>query len=158
MLLAEGAAALVVGRAEENPRRRPSPREEVRLAVNAVPFTRRAQAGAALDAVLGALPVAGSQWIIGSANGTWTDSIEAAGLCRHLPGIPAWHPKAVLGDPLGAGALLQVAFGAMALARNETPGNGSTAESPQMPLRKLTITALGLNQQAGAAVLSNAVQ
>ncbi len=148
MILGEGAAALVVGRGEGE--------QALRIATATASFTRRSNAGAALDTVLGSLPIEGSQQVIGSANGTWIDRVEAARLARHLPQTPTYYPKAALGEPLGASSLIQVAIGAMTLRRGEVP---PMTDTPRLgigvaPLGKVTVTALGLNQQAAGAVLT----
>ncbi len=143
MLLAEGAAALVVGRQSQD-----RAAGEVRVHSASASYFRRSRAGAALENVLGRLPVGGAGLVIGSANGTWVDRVEAGILSTHLPQAAVAHPKAALGESLGASGLTQVVIAALALKRNEAPG----AELGT-PLEKAAVTTIGLNQQAAGAVL-----
>ncbi|HWL53954.1 MAG TPA: beta-ketoacyl synthase N-terminal-like domain-containing protein [Chthoniobacteraceae bacterium] len=136
MLLGEGAVALVVRRPEESP--------GPRIATAATSYARRRDAASALGDLL-ASSAAPCDWVVGSANGTWIDAVEAAALKRHLPGAPTFYPKQALGEALGAGSLQQVALGLVALEKGiiGTPETG-------LP-HKIAVTSLGLNQQAGVA-------
>ena len=145
MRLAEGACALVVGRAGMSGR-------EIQVDTFAVPYSRRDRAGAALDTVLSKLPVWESDLVVGSANGTWIDAVEAVQLARHLPDSPTFFPKAILGESFAASSLIQLAVGALALTRDEMPAAHPPAASTQA-LRKIAVTAIGLNQQAAGAVV-----
>ncbi len=141
MLLGEGAVALVV--------RRPGEAETGAVITTATTsYARRRDATAALGELL-ASPSARSStlcdWIVGSANGTWVDAIEAAALTRHLPGVPTFYPKGQLGDALGASSLLQVALGTLALEK------GIIGHPGTPPPDEVTVTSLGLNQQVAAA-------
>ncbi len=144
MLLGEGAAAFVVGRESGAP-------GEILLRAASATYGRRTGSGRALERVLGRLPLEGAGVVIGSANGTWVDRAEAAVLARRLPGAVAWHPKAALGEALGASGLTQAALAALALERREAPGVEAGA-FPAFP-GKVAVTTLGLNQQASGAVL-----
>ena len=158
MLLAEGAGAIVIGRG-------PS---EIQIETAAATFTRRSCAGTALQNVLEQLPIEGSDLVIGSANGTWIDRVEEEQLLRHLPQTPAFYPKAALGEALSASSIFQVISGTLALKRGEVPPSPLSQDAvpstrlaihklPAKPdFQKATVTAIGLNQQAAAAVLSKA--
>jgi len=143
-LLAEGAAAFVVGRGEAG-----DGRLKVRTA--SASYFRRSRAAATLEQLLSGLPSADARLVIGSANGTWVDHVEAGVLSRVLPGASACYPKASLGEGLGASALTQAAVAAMALERNEAPGLANPVAGA---FEKAAVTVIGLNQQTAAAVLS----
>lgn len=139
-ILAEGAAAVVVGRASaEEPG---SAGRAIQVETATAPFTRRSNAWAALQTVLEQLSVEGSGLVVGSANGTWVDCVESEQLRRHLPHTPVLYPKAMLGEAPGASSLMQVIAGAMAL---EQGGGGKSG--------KVAVTAVGLSQQTAGALL-----
>lgn len=159
MLLAEGAGAIVIGRGHA----------KIQIEIAASTFTRRSRAGAALQSVFAQLPIEGSELVIGSANGTWIDHVEAEQLARQLPQTPAFYPKAALGEALSASSIFQVISGALALKRGEVPPSPlphqdavpsirpATCRPTAMPgFQKATVTAIGLNHQAAAAVVSKA--
>ena len=140
MLLAEGASALVLGRATGVPGE---------IAVRTVTGSYESQRTASpdLQQVLNRLPRAAEiAWVVGSGNGTWVDraeasALDAAGICN----APRFFPRCLLGDALAASAITQVILGALALQNGAAPfaqGNGP-----------VLVTALGLNQQTGAALL-----
>lgn len=138
MFLAEGASAVVVGRAT-------GAAGEVTVKVATHSYEQQNDASAALQRALTALPnPAEATWVVGSGNGTWVDraeasALDAAGVCN----APRFFPRCQLGDALGAAALTQVILGTLALQRKpSTQGCGP-----------VLITTLGLNQRAGAAVM-----
>ena len=152
MLLAEGAAALVVGRTSN------TASAPIQIQSATAPFLKRKLAGHALQSILKALPIEGSDLVIASANGTWVDRLEASELRQHLPNSPVFYPKTILGETLGAGSLLQVALAAEGLKRASLPlPSGSLGTKQAAPLQdagKITVTSVGLNGEVGAAVVS----
>ncbi len=128
--LAEGAAAVVLRREGRwNLRTHPG-----------VSFFRRREAQAALERVFPAFADCGpADVVVGSANGTFIDRAEAAGLAGWYPGVRTLMPKQAFGEAPGASALLQVVTAARAL---ECGG-----------LRRAVVPVVGLNQQASAAIL-----
>lgn len=136
--LAEGAAALVLRR---------SGRWSIQTHPGA-PFWSRSGAAAALGQVLGELGELGElgggapDLVVGSGNGTFIETAEAAALARCFPGITAVLPKRLLGEAPGASALIQCVLAALLLEREKR----SSA----------LVTALGFNHQAGAVRISPA--
>ncbi|MCE9609514.1 MAG: hypothetical protein K8R23_04745 [Chthoniobacter sp.] len=122
--LAEGAAAVVL-------------RREGRWKVDTHPgvtFFRRSAAGAALErAAHGVGAGAETDWVAAGANRTFVDAIENAVLARVCPQAPVLRIKHALGEAPGAGALCQVVAAALS-------GRAD-----------VLVSAVGLNQQAGAA-------
>jgi 3-oxoacyl-(acyl-carrier-protein) synthase len=132
-LIADGAAALVLSR--EGPHR---------LATTpAIPFFRQAEAASSLAAALeylppGATPVS----VISCANGTFIDGAEQAAVEGAFGTTPTIRPKVTLGDPFGAGALMQIIGAALQLQRE--PGG------------QVLVPVIGLNEQAGAVIVGSA--
>lgn len=145
MLLAEGAGALVVGRATQAA-------GEITLKVATHSYETQPQAAAALGRALAGLPgAAEAALVIGSANGTWIDRAETVGLEAAHAVAPRYAPKCLLGDALGAGALEQVIFGALALQKGIAPGPDG---APLAAGGSVLVTSIGLNQQVGGAVMA----
>ena len=90
--------------------------------------------------------------MIGCANGTFVDRAERAAIARHCPNAAAYFPKRAFGEALGAGALMQVIVGALALAKGEVPGSESRGDA----LKTALVSTLGFNQQASGLVLARA--
>ena len=131
-LLAEGAAAVVLGR-------------DGRIALDAihdgVPFFNRAGASQAIDRVCGDLAKGGAADLaVGGSNGSFVDLYEKTALNRHFPGIRTFLPKRALGEALGAGALIQTVFAALSLEK--------------LKLKSALVTCPGLNHQAGGLRLT----
>lgn len=128
--LAEGAAALVLTRSTA-------------LKVETHPgatFLRRRDAQNALESVVRDLGQRGGpDMIIASANGTFIDEAEAGALSPYAEQIPRMFPKRSLGEAVGASALMQAVFAAVAVARGSA--------------QRALVTSIGFNQQAGAAVI-----
>jgi hypothetical protein len=127
--LAEGAGAVVLTR--EGP---------LRVATGpGVPFSRRADAAAALREAIGSWQAPS---VVSSANGTFTDRAERAAVQMDVElGEQYWHfPKKQLGEAPGASALWQVVHAAH-LVRG---GNYASALVP----------VTGFNQQAAAALVT----
>jgi 3-oxoacyl-(acyl-carrier-protein) synthase len=141
-LLAEGAAALVL--AHEGP-------VEIARIHDGVSFFRQREAASAIARVVAELAAEIEVDIVaGCANGTFIDPAERAALTRHCVNARAFFPKKNLGEALGAGALLQVVAGALALTRGEVPGFAARDRR----YKKALVPALGFNQQAGGLVLA----
>lgn len=136
-LLAEGGAAVVLAR-------------EGRIALGpvhpGVSFTSRKEAGAAIRKVHHdlAADVPRPDLIVGSANDTFIDALEARALKEEYhPGTATAYPKHYLGEMLAAGALAQTVFGAFAMQKRS--------------LNNVIVSALGFNQQATGLALSQAL-
>jgi 3-oxoacyl-(acyl-carrier-protein) synthase len=132
--LAEGAAALVLGRE--------GPFSIERLHAG-IPFFKWREAAAAMDKVVASLAGGDIGLVVGSANGSCIDDVERQALERHLPGVAALFPKQSFGEPLGAGAIMQVIVAALAL--EERAGSQSGAA---------LATCCGWNHQASGLVLA----
>ncbi len=137
-LLAEGAAAVVLGREGDL---------EVRTHPGAPAF--RQVAG---DEVLRKIhdDVAGGDrvdLVIGGANGTFVDAVESRVLTEQFSATEVYRPKLAFGETLGAAALIQVVVAALALRQGGSPGAMGKA------LQSALATALGFNQQAAAALV-----
>ena len=141
-LLAEGAAAVVLAR---------EGRVKIAALHDGVSVFCRAEAAAALGRVFADL-LAGrkADAVIGCANGTFVDRAERAAIARHCPQAAAYFPKSAFGEALGAGALMQVIVGALALAKGEVPGG----EQRGSAVKSALISTLGFNQQASGLVLT----
>ena len=131
-LLAEGAAAIVLGREGDC---------RIRAVSDGVPFFRRAEVRESFAAALGQLPrdVAIAR-VISGANGTFVDGAEREGLEAAYGAVPTVYPKVTLGDAFGASALMQIIC-AMESVRREGPG-------------AVLVPVIGLNQQAAVALVS----
>jgi len=132
-ILAEGGAALVLGR---------EGKVTLEAIHDGVSFSNQKAARGAIQKVHGDLAEkCGSvDVVVSCANGTFIDAAEAEGLGRFFAGAPVEYPKRMLGDALGAGALIQTIHAAMLLQER---GTG-----------KALVSSLGFNQQAGGAVLA----
>lgn len=141
-LLAEGAAAVVLSR---------EGRFDLRLH-SGFPVFRQREAEAALSRVYEDLVPKGAKpdAVIGSANGTFVDAVEGRALAKRFPDTRVYLPKQILGETLGASALLQVVVGALALQHQALPGKPAGGE-----LESILISTLGFNQQASGAVLTS---
>jgi 3-oxoacyl-(acyl-carrier-protein) synthase len=137
-LLAEGAAAVVLGR-EGGLELTPHPGN---------PIFRQTDAGSALRDVHAELAPGGEvDLVIGGANGTPADRIEKQVLAERFPGAELYHPKLAFGESLGASALMQIVVAALALRHGGAPG------AHGKPANAALVSALGFNHQAGGAVL-----
>lgn len=131
-MLAEGGAAVVLGR-------------EGRTAIpqihGGVSFSRQSGAPAAIRKVHEDLATCGGgvDLVVSCANGTFADAAESSAISASFPAAPIDYPKQSLGESLGAGALIQTIYGAMALEKRQ--------------LNKVLISSLGFNQQASGALL-----
>lgn len=154
-VLAEGAAALVLGRDRGV--------AEVRAIHDGVSFFNRRQAHGAIARVHRELArdcheeqkqrqqqpkgmEEGRERVnlaVSCANGTFIDAAEAAALANTFPDARVLYPKTALGESLGAGAITQVVYAAMAL-RGAQAGGGNAA----------LVSVLGFNQQASGLVMS----
>ena len=132
--LAEGGAALILAR-------------EGRIALDpihdGVSFSKQSDAPAAIHKVHHDLARQGAppDLIVSCANGTFIDAAEAAACAKYFTHTPVTHPKHTFGEALGAGALLQVIHGALALEKRN--------------LNKVAVSSLGFNQQATGLILNS---
>jgi 3-oxoacyl-(acyl-carrier-protein) synthase len=130
--LADGAAALVLAREGT---------VTLRAIRDGVPFFSQADSARAMEKVHADLAQHGpADLIVSCANGTFVDRAESTSLAKFFPNIPALHPKQSLGEALGASALMQTVFAALALQKTEA----------LTPL----VSVLGFNQHAAGAVLA----
>jgi hypothetical protein len=130
--IADGAAAIVLGREGKT---------RLQSVSDGVPFFRQSEAAASLGAALGQLPqpLAPAR-AISSANGTFVDRAERTAIEAACGKIPTIHPKLSLGDPFGAGALMQIICAIRSLGQD--PGG------------PVLVPVIGLNHQAAAALVS----
>jgi len=99
--------------------------------------------------------------IITSANGTDADAVELETFARLNLAAPVYSYKPALGDALGAGAILQVVFAALALRHQALPGTLCAGDhcpfvnrqSRPLPMERVLVTAIGFNQHVGALLL-----
>ena len=122
--LAEGAAAVVL-RHDGRWRLRTHP---------GAPFARQRDAHAALASVLADFTGTKIERIIASANGTFIDRAETAGLAALFPSVPVLALKKSFGESPGASALQQTIAAALTGSRT-------------------LVTVIGFNHQAAAALV-----
>jgi 3-oxoacyl-(acyl-carrier-protein) synthase len=140
-VLGEGAGAVLLSR---------EGKFRLECSHDGVPFFRRDSARDALLRVLSDLiPVGPVDLAICSANGTFIDAAESEAIESAFGPMPVFCGKTFFGESIGASALLQVVLGAMALRKASVPG----LELKSAPSR-VVVSAIGLNQQAAAAILS----
>ena len=133
-LLADGAAALVIGRTGS------VSLEKIHAGI---PFLKRTQAAVALDQVHRDMAaIRGAELVVGCANGTYIDRLEAESLARNFPACAVEFPKRAFGEALGASALQQTIQAALALEKRG--------------LKKAVVSVLGFNEQASGLVLARA--
>jgi len=137
-LLAEGAAAVVLGRDGD-----------LELTAHpGAPVFRQKDADAALQRIHADLVPGGTvNLVVGGANGSFADAIERRALLEQFPQTTQYHPKQALGEALGASALIQVVVAALALRKGAIPGGN------ERRMDSALVTTLGYNQQAGGALL-----
>ena len=128
---AEGAAALVLGRTGK-------------ISLNAihpgVPFFNQKDATQALRQVFHDLQPDGPvELAVCGGNGSQRNAAEQAAIEDFFPGTPTLFPKQSLGEPMGAGALIQTIHGVLTLQ--------------QRGARRGLISAPGLNQQAAGLLI-----
>jgi 3-oxoacyl-(acyl-carrier-protein) synthase len=134
-VLAEGAAALVLGRTGNT---------ALRAIHDGVPFFNRGEARGAIRRVCGDLAKnSGADLAVGGANGTRIDADEQAALDEFFPDARTFFPKRALGEALGAGALIQTVYAALALEKQQ--------------LKSALVTCPGLNHQASGLMLNPAM-
>jgi hypothetical protein len=135
-LLAEGAAAVLLSREGSL----------AQIDIEAgYSFTSRNEARVAVDSAVGRF--AGSKpldLVVTGNNETWVDEAIDAAVERHFPRHSALrvHPKASIGEPLGAGALLQIVL--------------AVAGLKDLGKARALVPSLGWNQQAAAALVQRA--
>src|SRR5207248_2672646 len=106
-----------------------------------IPLFKQAEAREAISKVHRDLAKNGPvDLVVSCANGTIVDSAEAAALAESFPQAPVEYLKRLLGDALGASALMQTICGALALEKRG--------------LQAALISCVGLNHQASGAILA----
>jgi 3-oxoacyl-(acyl-carrier-protein) synthase len=156
-ILAEAGAAVLLGTSGPGPR--------LAAIHDGAAFAGRREARTALRSITAELAARfRPDCVIGSANGSAFDDIEADALTEHAPDAPLTCPKAALGEALGASALIQVIVAAQALQTQQLPGVQNAG--PAAPLRlareplndagldSALVLTTGLNQQASGAIVS----
>jgi 3-oxoacyl-(acyl-carrier-protein) synthase len=133
-LFAEGAAAVLLANDSSG-----TPRLE---AWRDLMLEKRVRAAAALSKGFDALiaETAPPDLVIGSASGTFIDPIEAEALRQSRIDAPSLFPKRATGEPIGAGALIQVVAAATAL-RSKKAG-------------RVLVSSAGYRGQLAAAIIS----
>jgi 3-oxoacyl-(acyl-carrier-protein) synthase len=132
-LLAEGGAALVLAR---------DGRISLGPIHEGVSFSKQSEAPAAIGKVHHDLAKSAAPpgLVVSCANGTFIDAAEAAAIEKHFPQVPVAYPKHTFGEALGAGALLQVIHGSLALEKRQ--------------LNNVIVSSMGFNQQAGGLLMA----
>jgi 3-oxoacyl-(acyl-carrier-protein) synthase len=137
-LLAEGAAAVVLGRERGL---------ELTTHAGSPVFCHGGAASALQQIYTDLIPSGSVDVIVDGANGTAADAVEHRVISERFPNVVSMHPKQALGEALGAAALIQVVTAGLAIRQETIPH--ATAQ----PVTSALVTALGFNQQAGAALL-----
>ena len=131
MLLAEGAAALLLGH---------TGKVSLQPIHPGIPFFNQKDAPEAMRQVFRDLkPNDPVDLAICGGNGSRAEAEEQAALEEFFPGIQTFFPKRSLGEPMGAGALIQTIHGALTLQQH-----GS---------ERVLISVPGLNQQAAGLII-----
>ena len=152
-IFGEGAAAVLVGRTGPL---------EISDSSPGRPFFSVQDSELVADELFGNFSAEGSpDIIVSSANGTFADVVECKVFSQRYPSLPVYAPKPAVGEPLGAGALLQVALAGLALRFQQLPGTlcaGGKLPSVNRETRfcaatKALITCVGFNQQVNAVKL-----
>jgi 3-oxoacyl-(acyl-carrier-protein) synthase len=152
-IFGEGAASVVLGRTGGISLVRSGP---------GLSFFSRRDALTAAHQVIA--PMTGDKFpdcVIASANGTFIDQIEEHVLRELLPATPVYGYKPALGEALGASALFQTVFGALALRNQTLPGTrrgghrlaSLARESRTIKLNRALITTVGFNQQVNSLLV-----
>jgi 3-oxoacyl-(acyl-carrier-protein) synthase len=152
-IFGEGAAAVVLGRTHGI--------RLVRSGPGLCFFSRRDALTAARQVIKPMIEGEVPDCVICSANGTFIDQIEERVLRELLLTTLVYSYKPALGEALGASALFQTVFAALALRNQTLPGTrrgghrlaSLARESRTMKLRRALVTAVGFNQQANSLLL-----
>ncbi|MBW0001047.1 MAG: hypothetical protein JO015_18290 [Verrucomicrobia bacterium] len=154
LVFGEGAGAVLLGRQGDGP-----------VIVRAHPgqtfFSRQDSRRVAPEVFQGVVGADRPDAIVTSANGTVADTVEQEAFARLNLAAPVYSYKPALGDALGAGAILQTVFGALALRHQYLPGTVCAGDkyplvnrqSRSLPIERVLVTAIGFNQQVGALLL-----
>jgi len=152
-IFAEGAAAIVLGRTNGIPVARSGPGRSF--------FSRQDALAAARQVIEPMIQGEVPDCVICSANGTFVDQIEERVLRALLPTTLVYSYKPALGEALGASALFQTVFAALALRNQTVPGTrrgghrlpSLARESRTMKLRRALVTVIGFSQQVNSLLL-----
>jgi 3-oxoacyl-(acyl-carrier-protein) synthase len=101
--------------------------------------------------------------VICSANGTFIDQVEERVFRELLPTTLVYSYKPALGEALGASALYQTIFAALALRQQTIPATrrggqrlpSLSRERRTMKLHRALVTVIGFNQQVNSLLLGN---
>jgi hypothetical protein len=152
-IFGEGAAALLIGRTGPL---------AIASSSAGLPFRSFRESESAAREMFGGQRAEGlPDIIVSSANGTFADEVERKTFNEFYPSVPVYALKPALGEPLGAGALLQVAVAGLALRHQKLPGTlaaGSklpslNRETRPLPASQALVTAVGFNHQVNALKL-----
>lgn len=155
-VLSEGAGALLVGRGGD------IRLEKIAAGTN---FRKQREAGEAVRKVFEELGEGDIDLVVASANGTFIDAAEHAAVLRSCPDARVYAMKGALGESVGASSLWQTICGAQCLRTQLAPPNAQPVHGPEIlsrprqgsdaPLRRVVISACGLNQQVAGLTLVN---
>jgi 3-oxoacyl-(acyl-carrier-protein) synthase len=175
----EGAVAILLESERSATSRGATPRARLISCDRGFPFHSRREMPQVLHrAIENGLRSASLQWtdvggVIGSANGTFMDRVEATALAGVVPRLPAplpvTSPKTAIGESHSTSCMFQIAAAALALQKRQLPPTIGTTESildatkfrllanPQ-PLDRdaLLVLCVGFNEQVSVVVLSAA--
>jgi 3-oxoacyl-(acyl-carrier-protein) synthase len=152
-IFGEGAASVVLGRTHGISLTRSGP--------GLTFFSRRDALTAARQVIAPVIEGKVPDCVVASANGTFIDQIEEQVLRELLPATLVYGYKPALGEALGASALFQTVFAALALRNQTLPGTRRgghrlplvVRESRTMKLHRALVTAVGFNQQVNSLLL-----
>jgi 3-oxoacyl-[acyl-carrier-protein] synthase II len=154
-IFGEGAAAIVLGRTHGVRVIRSGP---------GLPFFSRQDALAAARQVIeSTIQGEALDCVICSANGTFIDQVEERVFRELLPTTLVYSYKPALGEALGASALYQTIFAALALRQQTIPATrrggqrlpSLSRERRTMKLHRALVTVIGFNQQVNSLLLGN---
>jgi 3-oxoacyl-(acyl-carrier-protein) synthase len=152
-IFGEGAAAVLIGRTGPSELSGSSPGR---------PFFSARESESVASELFGNLSAEGPpDIIVSSANGTFADVVECKVFSQRYPSVPVYAPRPAVGEPLGAGALLQVALAGLALRYQQLPGTlcaggklpSVNRETCFCPATNALVTCVGFNQQVNAVKL-----
>ncbi len=155
MILSEGAGALLISR---------SGPVKIDRAHPGAFYPRGEELAGSLKKLLRELEAPITANVIGSANGTFIDSAEAAAVSEVLPAALFYTPKPALGESVGASGLWQTIIAATALRTGRLPPLLHAGQGAASPLRassgdksankSAVVLSCGLNQQIAGLRLS----
>lgn len=112
-------------------------------------FSKRRDAPAALESIFAELSVSPPGLVAASANGTFIDQAEVAGIRKHFRDAKVYALKGALGESVGASSLWQTIAASLALKTQRLPGFAGTISSSNA-----IVPTCGLNQQVAGLRLA----